>query len=150
MTDQVLIHHGVKGMKWGVRRYRNKDGSLTAEGKAHAQQQAERNADKARRADYKQAAKNRRNLSDEELLARIGRLEKEKRLKELTEDNLSNNRVRSTGEKAVNDVLVGSGKKVATIMLAGGAMYVGNALLTGEIDPKKAAGYLFPNPNKKK
>ena len=28
-----LMHYGVKGMKWGVRRYQNKDGSLTAEGK---------------------------------------------------------------------------------------------------------------------
>ena len=28
-----IKHHGVKGMKWGVRRYQNKDGSLTAEGK---------------------------------------------------------------------------------------------------------------------
>jgi hypothetical protein len=28
-----LYHHGVKGMKWGVRRYQNADGSLTAKGK---------------------------------------------------------------------------------------------------------------------
>lgn len=28
-----LYHHGVKGMRWGVRRYRNADGTLTAAGK---------------------------------------------------------------------------------------------------------------------
>lgn len=28
-----LMHFGIKGMKWGVRRYQNKDGTLTAEGK---------------------------------------------------------------------------------------------------------------------
>ena len=28
-----LYHHGVKGMKWGVRRYQNSDGSLTSAGK---------------------------------------------------------------------------------------------------------------------
>lgn len=28
-----LYHHGIKGMKWGVRRYQNPDGSLTDEGR---------------------------------------------------------------------------------------------------------------------
>ena len=28
-----LAHHGVKGQKWGIRRYQNPDGSLTAEGR---------------------------------------------------------------------------------------------------------------------
>lgn len=28
-----LQHHGIKGQKWGVRRFQNADGSLTAEGK---------------------------------------------------------------------------------------------------------------------
>lgn len=29
-----LCHYGIKGMKWGVRRYQNPDGSLTEEGKS--------------------------------------------------------------------------------------------------------------------
>lgn len=33
MDNSVLYHHGIKGMKWGVRRYQNKDGSLTPAGK---------------------------------------------------------------------------------------------------------------------
>lgn len=28
-----LAHHGIKGMKWGIRRYQNPDGTLTEEGK---------------------------------------------------------------------------------------------------------------------
>lgn len=28
-----LSHHGIKGQKWGIRRFQNKDGSLTAKGK---------------------------------------------------------------------------------------------------------------------
>ena len=31
VTDE-LYHHGIKGQKWGIRRYQNEDGSLTAEG----------------------------------------------------------------------------------------------------------------------
>lgn len=32
-SDDYLAHHGVKGQKWGVRRYQNDDGSLTQEGR---------------------------------------------------------------------------------------------------------------------
>jgi len=34
MYGDYVAHHGILGMKWGVRRYQNKDGSLTPKGKA--------------------------------------------------------------------------------------------------------------------
>ena len=33
VRDDELYHHGVKGQKWGVRRFQNPDGTLTAAGK---------------------------------------------------------------------------------------------------------------------
>lgn len=33
MKSTYLMHHGIKGQKWGIRRYENEDGSLTEEGK---------------------------------------------------------------------------------------------------------------------
>lgn len=34
MEKEYLVHHGIKGQKWGVRRFQNEDGSLTDAGKA--------------------------------------------------------------------------------------------------------------------
>ena len=34
MEGMYIEHHGIKGQKWGVRRFQNEDGSLTPEGRA--------------------------------------------------------------------------------------------------------------------
>ena len=31
--NKILIHHGIKGQRWGIRRFQNEDGSLTSVGK---------------------------------------------------------------------------------------------------------------------
>lgn len=33
ICNEYLAHHGIKGQKWGVRRYQNDDGTLTPEGR---------------------------------------------------------------------------------------------------------------------
>ena len=42
MDEKELLHWGIKGMKWGVRRYQNKDGTLTAAGKKRYNAEMER------------------------------------------------------------------------------------------------------------
>ena len=46
MQDEIIYHHGIKGMKWGVRRYQNEDGSLTPAGKKRISKEYKKVSDK--------------------------------------------------------------------------------------------------------
>ena len=50
-TGGELYHHGIKGQKWGIRRFQNPDGSLTPAGiKRRAQQEVREKRDAYRKA----------------------------------------------------------------------------------------------------
>ncbi len=42
MDNNYLQHHGIMGMKWGVRRYQNRDGTLTNAGKKRYDREMEK------------------------------------------------------------------------------------------------------------
>ena len=79
-----LMHYGIKGQKWGVRRYQNKDGSLTAAGKKRYDSLTSA-ADKAKRfSDMARKDSERFNKKAEEVkLAQISDSQYKKAMREL-------------------------------------------------------------------
>jgi hypothetical protein len=128
-----IYHHGILGMKWGVRRYQNKDGSLTPAGKKRvAKMKDEYTALTGKKLIRKPTPKNSKTsnqngentnkkksikeMSDAELRDKINRLQMEKQAKGLESD------LSSKGEKFVSTV----GKQV----IAPAAIDAGRRLLT--------------------
>lgn len=74
-----LMHHGIKGQKWGVRRYQNKDGSLTKAGrKRYAKLEAEMEKLGGKKDDDGGSKpKKVKDMSDDELRGAINRLRME-------------------------------------------------------------------------
>ena len=131
--ENELYHHGILGMKWGVRRFQNANGSLTEagkkrysetvdkalkpgkDGKPSLAEKATRNvknavdiADSMVTSNEKNRAvarKEARELSDEELRKRINRLRMEKQYAELAASNEL-----SDGKARVHEILKTTGE----------------------------------------
>ena len=87
MTSNELYHHGIKGMKWGVRRYQNKDGTFTKAGrKKMAKLDKEyskligqkRNTESPNTSSSPTKKKKLSEMTDDEIRARINRITLEK------------------------------------------------------------------------
>lgn len=103
-----LYHYGIKGMKWGVRRYQNKDGTLTPTGiKRYAKQDAKEYAEA--KMFYGEGAGNRRKLIN----ATVKQRSKQAAYKEEFERQLAQQDMVKAASKAKTERKVRDTKKAA-------------------------------------
>lgn len=132
MTNSELYHFGIKGQKWGVRRYQNEDGTRTSLGKERRKSGFSRAVSKKKN-DYKayqRRVKKIGKMSDEEIVNRIKRLENEAKLKDLERQKMI------PGGKVVADILSTSGKSAAVKVATAGLTVVGLAAVTKMFGPE--------------
>lgn len=119
LGGEFLEHYGVKGMKWGVRKKRTKK-------------------EEKIRSSRKKTLDKRRQLSDQDIEKFVKRLENEKKLKTLIEEDLT------PGRALAKKIATQGGQTAATAVVTGAGMYAVRSLLQRKFDPKEAADYLKP------
>lgn len=169
MENFELYHFGIKGMRWGIRRYQNSDGSLTPAGikryrdtnqirsiNEKADEQIRRIKERSKIAKAESKAANRIAKAESKYLPKDKSSDKQKPISEMSDDEIRAkiNRVRLENElKSLSPQQVSKGQKfVASVInnvIAPAARESGKRLLTDFLN-KKGAELLGLDANKTK
>lgn len=118
---EELIHHGIRGMHWGVRRYQNIDGSLTAAGRKRLEKKdikwAKKKSDKITEQAHKKSSKDLNNYS-KELLRNPNAVNKSGKLSAAT-INAYNQKMAALMSEKVSNIRSPSGKVVKFVAKRG-------------------------------
>jgi len=99
-----LYHHGILGMHWGIRRFQNKDGSLTEAGKKRvAKYEAKINKIIGGNEHKKASSKKISDMSNEEIQERINRIRLEQTLASLQPSTVDKGK--KFRQSVMNDVI---------------------------------------------
>ena len=123
MNERELIHYGIKGMKWGILRYQNADGTLTSAGRMRDRMTRKRNrkrAEKVLKGPTKTVKRRLSQITDEELRKAVNRLQLERDYKTLTKPPDKHKRAKeiatkwleTAGTKVLESAATNLGKKI--------------------------------------
>lgn len=109
-----LMHHGIKGMKWYQRRYQNKDGSLTPQGRIRYGAVYKKGSKPATSSSSSEKPKKKSisEMSDQELQAAINRKRLEQEYARLNPQQVSKGKkfAKAMQKHVLNDVVVPAAK----------------------------------------
>lgn len=148
--SNYICHHGIKGQRWGIRRYQNSDGSLTSLGKRRMEKLQSKKielekeekmliGDSVKKDELKERSriKSTNEMTDDELRNKISRLGLEKQYRDYMRELYPSNSPRKKqnlidGKKIVGEILTGSlttvGKSVATNLIGAGVNKFGKTI----------------------